>query len=141
MLADRVVEFMYQQRNIAQCHAAALAPTRDENHFIGAQYLVMEQRTGNPGVSRAAEYQVIDIRVVVTDGFACRMFFHFKVAVYRLFIAERRLLSIRVLHNPMFLNYRLVWAMSMLFQIVTISPSTSHMIGLDVLRDTRPAKW
>ena len=47
---------MHQQGDVAQSRAAAFAPAGDEHHFPGAEDFVMEQRTGNPGVSRAAEY-------------------------------------------------------------------------------------
>lgn len=141
MLADRVVELMHQQRDVAKGDAAALTPTGNEYHFTGAQDFIMEQRAADPCVPTAAKYQIVDIRVVITNRFTCRVAFHFKVAVNRILIAKRGVMSVRVLHDSMLLNYRLVWAMVMLSQIVTISPSISHIIGLDVPRDTRPAKW
>ena len=94
ILTDRIVELMYQQRDIAQCHAAALTPTRDEHHFSGTQDFVMEQRAAIPCVPRATEYQVVDIRVIVVNRRAYRVVFHFKPAINRILIAE---------HWPMFI--------------------------------------
>ena len=82
ILADRVIELMYQQCDITQGDASVLASTGDEHHFSGTQYLVMEQRATNPCVSCAAKYQVVDIRIIVANRFAYQMAFHYRTGGY-----------------------------------------------------------
>lgn len=102
MLADRIVEFMYQQRDVTQCHATALTPTGDEHHFPGTQDFIVKQCACYPYVPRLAEYQVINMRAVVTNRFTCQMVLHFKVAVNRIFITEWGIMLISHLFSLFF---------------------------------------
>ena len=90
-LADCVIEFMNQQRNITYRHAAVFTPARNEHHLSRTQNFIVEECAGNPCMPFHAEYQVNDIRIVVMHRCSGRIAFHIKMAIYWIFITKRRL--------------------------------------------------
>lgn len=89
--AHRVIEFMHQQDDVAQSRTATFAPTGDEHNFPGTQDFVMEQRAGNPCVSRLAEDKIVNIRIIVIHDRILPIALPFKRTVGGELIAKRRL--------------------------------------------------
>ena len=84
---------MHQQGDVAQSCSAAFAPTGDKHHFSGAEDFIMEQRAGNPRMSRLAEDKIVGVRIVIIYGRTSRIALPFKRAGDWEFVTERRLLT------------------------------------------------